>query len=144
MTPSGQPAMSKTYSSASVSALARRASSSDCGWAASNGGLGCSLGQVCGENLKAPLVVADLRGPKIPDLLRVLARMQHAPAIDAQLAVGKRNRGQFHAHAIKLGDKSFDVEVRHFRFPLKHCQTFCAARSYALNFYAARRAASWS
>jgi hypothetical protein len=83
--------------------------------------------QVCGEHIDARLVVADLRGPEILDLLRMLARVQHAPAVDAQLAVGKRNRGQFHAHAVKLGDKSFNVKVRHFRFPLKRYLTFYAA-----------------
>src|SRR5262249_20160607 len=58
----------------------------------------------------------DLRGPKLLNLLRMFGRIQHAPSIDTQLAVGKRDCGQFHAHAIKLGDESFNVEIQHF-FP---------------------------
>ena len=100
-------------------------------------GLGRSLVQVRGENINALLVIADLGAPKILDLLGMLACIQHAPATNAQLAIGKRNGGQFHAHEVKLGNKSFHVKVRHFRFPLKRCQTFYAARSYALDFYAA-------
>ena len=101
------------------------------------GGLGRSFVQVRGENINALLVIADLGAPKILDLLGMLACIQHAPATNAQLAIGKRNGGQFHAHAVKLGNKSFHVKVRHFRFPLKRWQTFYAARSYALDFYAA-------
>ncbi len=100
-------------------------------------GLGRSFVQVRGENINALLVIADLGAPKVLDLLGMLACIQHAPATNAQLAIGKRNGGQFHAHAVKLGNKSFHVKVRHFRFPLKRCQTFYAARSYALDFYAA-------
>ena len=69
-----------------------------------------------GQNVDAFLVIPDLRGPKLLDLLRMFGRIQHAPSIDTQLAVGKRNRGQFHAHAIKLGDESLNVKIQHF-FP---------------------------
>jgi hypothetical protein len=72
--------------------------------------------QVRGQNVDALPVIANLRGPEILDLLGMLGGIQHAPTIDAQLAVGKRNRSQFHAHAVKLRNKSFNVEVRHSRF----------------------------
>jgi len=86
-----------------------------------------SFDKVRSKHIDACLITADLGGPKILDLLRMLARVQHAPAVDAQLAVGKRNRSQFHAHAVKPGNKGCNVKVRHFRFPLKRYQTFCAA-----------------
>jgi hypothetical protein len=72
---------------------------------------------VRGQDVDAFVVIADLRGPKLPDLLGMLGRIQHAPTIDAQLAPGQRNRSQFHAHAIKLGDESFNVKIRHFFRP---------------------------
>jgi len=78
---------------------------------------GRCVDQMRGQNVDAFPVIADLRGPKILDLLGMLGRVQHAPTIDAQLAVGKRNRGQLHAHAVKLGDESFDIKIRHFRLP---------------------------
>jgi hypothetical protein len=68
---------------------------------------------VCGQNIDAFPVIADLCGPKILDLLGMLGRIQHAPTINPQLAIGKRNRGQFHAHAVKPGDESFNVKIRH-------------------------------
>jgi len=77
---------------------------------------GRCVGQVRGQNVNAFPIIADLRGPQISDLLGMLGRIQHAPTIDAQLAVGKRNGSQFHAHAVKLCNKSFNVKVRHSRF----------------------------
>src|SRR5262249_28843369 len=77
---------------------------------------GRRVGQMRGQNVDAFPIIADLRGPEILDLLGMLGGIQHAPTIDAQLAVGKRNRSQFHAHAVKLRNKSFNVEVRHSRF----------------------------
>jgi len=77
---------------------------------------GRRLGQVRGQNVDAFPVIADLHRPKIFDLPGMFARTQHAPTIDAQLAVGKGNRGQFHAHAVKLRNKSLNVKVRHSTF----------------------------
>jgi hypothetical protein len=71
---------------------------------------------VCGQSVDAFLVIPDLCGPKILDLLGMLGRIQHAPAINAQLAVGKGNRSQLHAHAVKLPNKSLNVKVRHSSF----------------------------
>jgi len=91
------------------------------------GSLGRSPVQVRSERVNAPLIIADVRGPNILDFLGMLAGIQHAPAINTYFAVGKRNRCQFHAHAVKSGHKSFNVKIRHFRFPLKRCQTFYAS-----------------
>ncbi len=77
---------------------------------------GRCVGQVCGQNVNAFPIIADLRGPQISDLLGMLGGVQHAPTIDAQLAVGKRNGSQFHAHAVKRRNKSFNVKVWHSRF----------------------------
>jgi hypothetical protein len=41
------------------------------------------------QSVDAFTVIADLRAPQIFDLLSVLGRVQHAPAINAQLAVCK-------------------------------------------------------
>jgi hypothetical protein len=70
--------------------------------------------QVRGHSVNAFTVIADLRAPEIFDLPSLLGRAQHAPAMNAQLAVCKRNCCQFHGHAVKLSDESFNVEVRHF------------------------------
>jgi hypothetical protein len=48
---------------------------------------------VRGENVDTLLIVADLGSPEILNLLRVLGGIQHPPAIDTQLTVGKWNRG---------------------------------------------------
>ena len=77
---------------------------------------GRCVDQMRGQNVDALPVIADLCGPQISDLLGMLGRIQHAPTVDAQLAVGKRNGSQFHAHAVKLRNKSFNVKVRHSRF----------------------------
>jgi hypothetical protein len=65
------------------------------------------------QNVNAFPIIADLGGPEIADLLGMLGGIQHAPTIDAQLAVGKHNGSQFHAQAVKLRNKSFNVKVRH-------------------------------
>ena len=75
------------------------------------------FGQMRSQDVDARLVVADLPGPQILNLLGMIIRIHHAPAADAKLAVGQGNRGQFHAHAVKLADECFNVKVRHFRIP---------------------------
>jgi len=72
------------------------------------------------QSVDARLVIADLRGPEIFDFMGMFDRIQHAPAIDAQLAIGEFNRSQFHAHAVKLGNKSLNVKVRHFSIPIEY------------------------
>ncbi len=89
---------------------------------------------MCRESVDTFLVVADLPGPKILDLLGMFSRFQQTPAIDAHLTVGERDRGQLHAHTVEAGNKGFNVKVRHLRSPLKRCETFYAVRSYALDF----------
>lgn len=66
-----------------------------------------------GEEIDAPLVVADLRGPQTLDL-NSIDRMRHAPAIDPRPTVGERHRRELYPQTFKLGDKGFDIEIRHF------------------------------
>lgn len=66
------------------------------------------------QKVDAGLAIADLGGPEILDLLGVLGRAHHAPTIDPERTVGQRDRRQFYAHTVKLGDKRHYVELRHF------------------------------
>jgi hypothetical protein len=50
-----------------------------------------SAGKVSGEKVNSLLIVADLRGPEIPNLSGVLKRTCHPPTTDPELPVGKRH-----------------------------------------------------
>jgi hypothetical protein len=65
------------------------------------------------KKVNSRLIVADLRGPEILNLLRVLNRMHHPPTIDPEFPVGKRHRRQFHTHPIKPGYERLNVKFRH-------------------------------
>jgi hypothetical protein len=75
------------------------------------------------KSIHSRLVVADLGRPEVLDLLGILAGIQHPPAIDPKLAVGKPNGRQFQAHAFEPGDKRFNIKFRHFQYPPNHHDT---------------------
>jgi len=66
-----------------------------------------------GEKHHPRFVVSDVRCPEFFNLLGVLGGLQHSPAIDAIAAIGKPDRGQRQAQALKLRDECVNVEFRH-------------------------------
>ena len=47
------------------------------------------MSKICGQEIYVGLVFADLYIPQILDLLTVIASIEHAPTVDAHLAVGQ-------------------------------------------------------
>jgi hypothetical protein len=74
------------------------------------------------EKINSLLIVADLRGPEILNLLRVLNGPCHPPTTDPEFPVSERHRRQFHAHPIKPGYERLNVKFTHFR-PHKQLRT---------------------
>ena len=74
--------------------------------------------EVGGQLIHSGLIVADLGNPQLLNLLGVLERPRHPPAVHEIFPVGKRHGGELYAQSIHLGNEAFNVEVRHFRFQL--------------------------
>jgi hypothetical protein len=79
------------------------------------------LGEVNGQLIDSGLIVADLRRPQILNLLSVLDRLQHLPAVDPKFPVSKPHCRKLQPHSVHLADEPFNVEFGHSHFHFELC-----------------------